>query len=288
MNIPSAQLQAFLSVAQQNSFSLAAKDLHITQSALSQRVIALEEQLGFSLFVRLSQGLRLTEQGERLLRYAQTVSSLEEEVLTDLNAATGKNSTGAFTGTLRLGAYSSVFRSAVLPSLAKFLREYPQVSCEFVCAKMQDLPGKLASSELDFIIMDEQWQKSEIISHHLGNEKFVVISGKEHKGPEDVFLDNDKDDRATEIFFTQHKTKKIKFKRYFFDDCYGIIDGVKAGLGRAVMSEHLIKSDKKIQILKSFQEVNVPVYLHYYRQPFYTQLQQKLVKEITTGLGQFL
>ncbi len=84
MSLSSLHLDAFFAAAQSLNFSRAARDLHITQSALSQRVKALEEDLGLTLFVRLPRGVQLTEAGERLLRYCQARSSLESELIEHL------------------------------------------------------------------------------------------------------------------------------------------------------------------------------------------------------------
>ena len=63
MSLSSLYLDAFVGVAKAESFSGAAKGLHITQSALSQRIKNLEDELGLTLFLRMTSGVRLTEQG---------------------------------------------------------------------------------------------------------------------------------------------------------------------------------------------------------------------------------
>jgi DNA-binding transcriptional LysR family regulator len=61
MGLQTAQLEAFEEVAKLRNFSKAAKALHITQSALSQRIINLESELEVALFIRDPSGLRLTD-----------------------------------------------------------------------------------------------------------------------------------------------------------------------------------------------------------------------------------
>lgn len=67
MSLSSLHLDAFFTAAQLLNFSQAAKQLHITQSALSQRIKALEEDLSLRLFVRKPRGVELSVAGERLL-----------------------------------------------------------------------------------------------------------------------------------------------------------------------------------------------------------------------------
>ena len=68
-----SQLEFFVSAAKNRSFSKAAKECFTVQSAVSQQITALEDELGFLLFERTSKGIELTPAGERY--YADTVSS---------------------------------------------------------------------------------------------------------------------------------------------------------------------------------------------------------------------
>ena len=71
MDIP--QLQAFIAVAQQGSFSAAAEALDLTQPAISKRVASLEAQLRVRLFDRIARQIQLTEAGTRLQGEAQDI-----------------------------------------------------------------------------------------------------------------------------------------------------------------------------------------------------------------------
>lgn len=63
-------------------------------------------------------------------------------------------------------------------------------------------------------------------------------------------------------------------------DVYGIITGVEEGLGRAVMSKHLLKNNKKIKGLKGHKKYLRDVTLNYFEQPFYSALHKEVVKQI--------
>ncbi|MEL7399757.1 MAG: LysR family transcriptional regulator, partial [Pseudomonadota bacterium] len=67
------QLKAFIAVAESESFSLAAENLHLTQPAVSKRVASLEESLGSKLLDRMGRNLRLTEAGKTLLPRARRI-----------------------------------------------------------------------------------------------------------------------------------------------------------------------------------------------------------------------
>lgn len=284
MSFPSIYLDAFLAVAKTEGFSSAARQLHITQSALSQRIKNLEDQLALTLFIRTPQGALLTEQGERLLRYCQTRDSLEEELIQDLNLSQSID----IAGTVKIATYSSVLRSVIIPTLTPVLENSPKVLCEFRCAKMPELPGLLQRAEVDFIVMDYQLDKNNLQNVVLGQEKYVQIESSKRSNRQDIFLDNNAADRSTELFFKAQGSKATKYRRSYFDDCYGIIDGVARGLGSAVMPEHLVHGNSKLKIRKGTKTYKVDVVLHYYQQPFYTKAHQAVIDCLVKGAGHYL
>ncbi|HEU4537719.1 MAG TPA: LysR family transcriptional regulator, partial [Polyangiaceae bacterium] len=123
MNLASHRLEAFHAVARARSFSKAARELCVTQPALSQRVRLLEGELGQALFSRGPGGAELTEAGRRLMLYCEAQRALEDELVDDLAPATR----AGFGGSVRVAGYSSIVRSAVLPALAPLFREHPRL-----------------------------------------------------------------------------------------------------------------------------------------------------------------
>ncbi len=126
MSLSSLNLDAFSEVARVRSFSKAAEKLHVTQSALSQRVLNLEADLGSSLFIRDPSGLRLTDLGQKLLRYCHSRSNARIRIY----GVTQISGCGKFEGIVRIGAYSTVDRSVVLPVFTDLIRRHPGVHLE--------------------------------------------------------------------------------------------------------------------------------------------------------------
>ena len=77
MLIAHHQLPTFVAVAELLNLSAAARKLGITQTGATQRIKSLEQSLGTTLFTRSRSGMRLTDEGRRLLRYCTEVSNLE-------------------------------------------------------------------------------------------------------------------------------------------------------------------------------------------------------------------
>jgi len=122
-----SDLVAFLVVAQEQSFTKAAKQLGVSQSALSQTMRALETRLGVRLLTRTTRRVSPTHAGERLL---QTVGQRFAEVDAELEAVTalGENPRG----TLRLAATENAAATVLWPKLEKFLPLYPEIKIEIV------------------------------------------------------------------------------------------------------------------------------------------------------------
>ena len=87
MLIAQAQLPTFVVVAELLNLSAAARKLGITQTGATQRIKTLEQALGATLFTRSRSGMRLTEEGQLLLRYCTAVSNLEGQFLSGITGA---------------------------------------------------------------------------------------------------------------------------------------------------------------------------------------------------------
>src|SRR3954447_9591238 len=117
-----ADLVAFLVVAREQSFTRAAAQLGVSQSALSQTVRGLETRLGVRLLTRTTRRVSPTEAGERLL---STVAPRFEEVDAELAAVTELRDKPA--GTIRLTATENAAATVLWPALQRFLPRYPDI-----------------------------------------------------------------------------------------------------------------------------------------------------------------
>jgi DNA-binding transcriptional LysR family regulator len=120
-------LTAFLAVARERSFTRAAAQLGVSQSALSQTIRGLEARLGLRLLTRTTRSVAPTEAGERLLR---TVGPRLEEIDDELAALSELRDKPA--GTIRITATENAATAVLLPTLAKLLPDYPDIKVEIV------------------------------------------------------------------------------------------------------------------------------------------------------------
>jgi DNA-binding transcriptional LysR family regulator len=120
-------LVAFLAVARERSFTKAAAQLDVSQSALSHTIRGLEARLGVRLLTRTTRSVAPTEAGERLL---QTLGPRFDEIDAELAAVSELREKPA--GTIRLTATEYAADTIILPKLVKLLREYPDIKVEII------------------------------------------------------------------------------------------------------------------------------------------------------------
>ncbi|MDO8538916.1 MAG: LysR family transcriptional regulator [Opitutaceae bacterium] len=119
--LDSRQLHAFAALARRGSFTLAAKDLFLTQSAVSHAIKALEEDVGCRLLDRVGRRVLLTQAGEQFLRHT-------EKILREMESARAglENLTKWGHGRLRVGASTTACQHILPTVLREFRQSYPK------------------------------------------------------------------------------------------------------------------------------------------------------------------
>ena len=138
------RLKVFISVAKLQSFTKAARELFITQPAVSKHIHELEERYQCRLFDRAGSQIQLTRAGELLLRHAEYILDNYKVLEFEMNQL---NET--FSGELRLGA-SSTIGQYILPSLiAVFIKHYPHIKITLLNGNTQEIETALLENRID-------------------------------------------------------------------------------------------------------------------------------------------
>ena len=161
-----SELQVFLTVAREGSFSRAAERLYRTQPAVSLTIRKLEDGLGQPLFVRGARPVRMTDAGTLLRDYAERLINLRDEVKKGLSELTGLNR-----GELSLGVNESSIH-ALLPALGQFRKLHPGIQIRVHRMFSRDIPHEVLNYRLDlgavsFVPREEQLQAMEILKDEL-------------------------------------------------------------------------------------------------------------------------
>jgi LysR family transcriptional regulator, low CO2-responsive transcriptional regulator len=149
MNVPldSRQLRAFAALARTGSFTLAAKELFLSQSAVSHSMKALEEDVGCRLLDRVGKKVFLTQAGEQLLRHSEKIlreMSVARESLLHLGKW-GK-------GRLRLGASTTACQHIIPQALTEFKRRYPDCAVNVVPGDAAHMIDALETNRVDLAL----------------------------------------------------------------------------------------------------------------------------------------
>ena len=136
-------LRSFVYVAETKSFSTAATRCCVTQSAVSQHIRALEDELGCKLLIRTSHGIMLTESGEALLPRAKEILKQTEDCKEQINALNN-----CMTGELRIGVGSFIAPYVRMAALI-FMERYPNVRINADFTKAYILNQSLRAHMLD-------------------------------------------------------------------------------------------------------------------------------------------
>jgi len=134
-------------VGKHESFSRAAKELYMTQPAVSQSIMQLERELDVRLFTRTSKGVILTNEGRILFEYASSAMNLihvgEDKLLKIKNMMIGD---------LKIGVGDTISRYFLLPYLEQFHKEYPNMKFKIINATTLELCASVKSGEIDIAI----------------------------------------------------------------------------------------------------------------------------------------
>lgn len=161
--------KTFLTLCSCSSFTKAAELLHITQPGVSQHIKYLEEFYGCKLIETANRKIRLTHQGELLKEFATTIFSDAKHFKENISSVQTDTMKFSFGATLSIGEY-------VMPEIiSRLLAQYPQMKIHMSVANTQVLLERLQKGELDFIVVEGLFDKSEYDSTLFSLEKFIPV-----------------------------------------------------------------------------------------------------------------
>jgi DNA-binding transcriptional LysR family regulator len=169
--------KVFYTVAKEGSFSLAAKKLFMTQSAVSQSIKTLEESLGVILFNRTPKGAMLNQQGQLLMDYISSamelINSGEERIVLTKTLEFGE---------LKMCASDTICRHLLLPYLEYFSKSYPRVKLKIVNRTSNESIAMLKNGQVDiaFVNLPVDDNQLEIIKSFKVRDIFVASERFRH------------------------------------------------------------------------------------------------------------
>jgi len=168
------QLETFLAVAREKSFSRAAARMHRTQSAVSQTISKLEEDLGERLFDRSSRDGSLTDAGRLLVTYAEELLNVREEARDALSELRMLQQ-----GKLVVAANEFTSRY-LLPVLHQFHRTHPMIRIHVMRTLAREVPSAVLNHNVEFGVLSFRPDDENLASLVLYRDELAVIAYPRH------------------------------------------------------------------------------------------------------------
>jgi DNA-binding transcriptional LysR family regulator len=252
--------EVFMAVAENLSFSGAAKQIHISQPAVSKHIAEMEQKIGVSLFERKSNRVYLTEAGMIVYNYLKDIRKIYEELSFEIGKLND-----SLKGKLRIGASSTISQYLIPSLLSAFYKRYPDIQLYLYNGNSFQMQEKLLCGDVDLVLVENESVHTDIKYFSFLDDEIVLVTGSEsiysnrnyltiselmnipivlrEKGSgtleviENVFLSHNIDIRNMNIFIHLGSTEAIKnFLRNF--------DGI------ALVSEKSIEKELQLRILK--------------------------------------
>jgi LysR family transcriptional regulator, chromosome initiation inhibitor len=170
MSLLSPPLQAFLAIVKHKTVHGAADTLHLTQTAVTQRIRLLEHKLHTTLFLRSRRGMQLTSEGETLLRYCQATLDLERDALDTIKGAGSEHEIQ-----LTLAGPSSIMHSRVIPQCLPVMKKFKRLLIHFDINDTENRHKDLRAGHCQLAIIQQEDVEREMASKKLAPERYVLV-----------------------------------------------------------------------------------------------------------------
>ncbi len=263
---PLTSLRAFDAAARTLSFRKAAQELHVTPTAVSHQIRALEEWLGVRLFERTTRSVRLTDAGALYLPAVHTAFD-------GLELATERIARGPTDNTLTISTTTSFITKWLIPRLGSFQAAYPDIDVRITTsAELVDF----RTSDIDMGVRFGRGKWPDVVSHRLRAEHlFPVCSPKLLRGahplrsPEDLqkhtFLHVSPQHEEWQMWLTAAGHPELKPAREVtFDEFVTALQAAIDGLGVTIGYTNLASGDLEAGRLVAPFDISVPGDFAYY------------------------
>ena len=169
------QLEVFVALDDQGSFTRAARHLNLSQSTVSGHIADLERRLGVRLVDRDRGGVRPTAAGRALLRPARQVLQAERNARMAIESLSG-----LLSGTLVVGG-STTPSSYFLPAIfARFHARYPGIALQLVTGDSRDIADRVRSADVEVAVVGAPPGSDDLFSAKIGEDQMVLVVGPNH------------------------------------------------------------------------------------------------------------
>ncbi|WP_424927544.1 LysR family transcriptional regulator [Amaricoccus tamworthensis] len=260
------KLRIFHAVADAGSLTAAGESLHLSQSAVSRQIRALEDSLNTTLFRRHARGLLLTEQGELLFEATRTMTKR-----LDATAARIRDSENEVFGQLRVTTTIGFGTLWLAPRLPRLFEKYPSLKIDLMLEeRILDLPMR----EADVAIRMKEPSQADLIRRRLMSTTIKLYATKTYINKHG--MPASEEDLADQLLITQSPSSPqvragADFVRPFLasqnslltvNNYFGILEAIRSHIGIGALPDYLTADfPELINVLPDLQSTEIPVYL---------------------------
>jgi DNA-binding transcriptional LysR family regulator len=253
------RLRVFRAVAGHLNFRMAAEELLLTQSAVTQQIKALESELDVPLFDRAGGRVALTPAGAALLPFADRLAALSAEAREAVAAATG-----AHVGRLALGASQTIGQYLLPKLIAGFLRENPKVEISVLGGNTQTILEALVDHRVQLCLIEGPAMRRDVQVEPFMEDHMVCVVPAGHEWADEEIDVTDLQQAtlvARELGSGSRRiveqalekagveVKKLRLAMTF-DSTEGLLSAVEAGLGIAFVSRWAVRNQLALGTLR--------------------------------------
>ena len=168
------KILSLLKVVETGNYTLAGRELNLTQPAISQHIRAMENEFGIRIFERVDKKLLLTREGEILVRYCRRMQSLYNNLSRDLRSGADRLLS------LNIGITHTMESNLISEALAKYASTRKGVTITLITDTLTGLRERLKNYELDFAIIDGKINDKGLANMLLDTDQLMLIVAPEH------------------------------------------------------------------------------------------------------------
>ncbi|MDO4280224.1 MAG: LysR family transcriptional regulator [Peptococcaceae bacterium] len=234
----------FCKVVEHNGFTKAANVINYSQSAVSQTVKNLEQEMGFTLLIRGKEGIHLTADGKEMYPYIQAIAKAEQAL-----ERRQKELRGLFNSEIRIGTFTSVSRNLLPGWMAAFKESYPSIRFVLEQGEYTTIPEWVEDDAVDFGFVNldatPEWEGRPLYSdemcavmpldHPLTRKLEVSLADLAEESL--ILLDEGEFNSPLRAFEAAGLAPNIDYEVY---DDYTIIAMIEEGLGVSIMYRRVL------------------------------------------------
>lgn len=235
-------LQAFLNVVQHRTVVSAAKNMGLTQTGVTQRIKSLEREVGTSLFIRSRSGMKLTPEGEALLKYCLRAEELEGNAKAEIEGA-GKTHPVSLT----IAGPTSLISSRVVERIGSIYQKWPHIRISLLIDDSENRIKLLKIGSAQIAILRPENVVDELDSKLLKNENYLLVGPTSWKGRKikdivksERIIDFHDEDPTTKLYLSKYELLDFaRSEKIYANENRTLVSMIRQGIGYGTLNSEI-------------------------------------------------